>query len=757
MNSLDTVLGIENFPSAMALHELVVDEKGTPIDYVFISANQHFHEHTGLNFDDIVGRRATEVLPGIEETPFIRDYGKVVLTGEPLVVEQFSAVLDRHYSITAFKVGAMRFATMFADITDKKLTEELLKKNEAQLREAQAIASVGSWEYDSDTDSLRWSDETHRIFGTTKGGFEETYESFLSMVHPDDLQQVKELYSRSIEYPHVDYEIEHRLIRRDNGEQRHVYEKCRHERDATGRVVRSLGIVNDITDIRRAEAERARLFAAIEQTDDAIVLTLPNGDIQYVNRSFERMTGYSRYEAIGSNPRILKSGEQDDCYYAQMWETITSGLVWKGRFINRRKDGSLYTEDASISPVFDEFGKISCFVAAKKDVTERISKEAQLQQAQKMETLGRLSSGVAHDFNNVLQIMLGCAEMQLEDGNVDSETSAALEQIKDVALQAAGITRQLLIFARNNVSQSEMVNPNSNIPRLLKMLRRMIGPRIEIEWEPGDLSRPILIDTSNLDQVVANLCINAADAIADSGRIVISTSQIALQNAKDVVSGDTLSPGQYVRIAVHDNGHGMKQSILERIFEPFFTTKEAGKGTGLGLSIVYGIVKQNNGGIDVLTELDNGTTFEIYIPACETRQAVMKAPTDSATGITHTGKTIMLVDDNTELLRQLKKVLELSGSKVHAAQSAEEAIALAEQHNRSIDLTISDIQMPKMNGFDLIRQLRESHPYMKFMIISGFSPDEKMIEKTVGTENYLQKPFPVKNFRSKVQEILASA
>jgi PAS domain S-box-containing protein len=371
--------------------------------------------------------------------------------------------------------------------------------------------------------------------------------------------------------------------------------------------------LRDITQHKQAEAERELLMTAIEQTDECVVITDSRGTIQYVNPVFERRTGYTRQEATGQNPRILKSGQQDKAFYHDLWKTISSGRVWQGRLINKRKNGSLYTEEVSISPVLDTTRRIVNYVAVKRDITEHLHLSNQFQQAQKMESVALLAGGVAHDFNNMLGIILGYTELSLRAVDPVSPIFADLEEIQKAATRSAILTRQLLAFARKQTVAPEVIDLNETAEGMLKMLRRIVGEDINLTWIPETGLWSVKIDPSQVDQILANLCVNAQDAIAGVGKIIVETKNCSFDAEYCSVHPDFV-PGEYVKITVSDNGCGMDKLTLPRIFEPFFTTKGAGEGTGLGLASVYSAVQQNKGFINVYSEPGQGTTFTVYLP-----------------------------------------------------------------------------------------------------------------------------------------------
>ena len=394
-------------------------------------------------------------------------------------------------------------------------------------------------------------------------------------------------------------------------------------RDDEGKVIGHIGLIRDVTRRKQAEAELTRLLRAIEQTTEMIVITDAQGTIQYVNPAFESVTGYTRQEAVGKNPRLLKSGEHDEHFYRNLWKTISGGNTWEGRIVNKRKDGKLYTEEATISPVGDGSGQIVNFVAAKRDISKQLILSAQLQQAQKLESIGRLAGGIAHDYNNMLGVIIGHAELALEASGPEQPVYHALKEILDAATRSASITRQLLGFARRQAIDPQVLDLNEVVESMLKMLRRLIGEELELAWYPQPGLGPVRLDPSQIDQILANLCLNARDAIEHVGTITIETGSASF-DAAYCAEHPGFAPGDYVMLAVSDTGCGMDKKTVQNIFEPFFTTKQKGEGTGLGLATVYGIVRQNEGFINVYSEPGRGTSIRVYLPRC--RKALRRSP-----------------------------------------------------------------------------------------------------------------------------------
>ena len=512
--------------------------------------------------------------------------------------------------------------------------------------------------------------------------------------------------------------------------------------------------IRDITAQKRAKAERTRLMAAIEQVGEGIFVTDAQGTIQFVNPAFKRMTGYSGEEAVGQNLRILKSGEQDELLYRNLWETISGGKTWSGQMVNKRKDGTLYTEETTISPVRDALGQIVNYMGVGRDITDHLRLAAQFQQAQKMEAIGLLAGGVAHDYNNMLTVILGYAELAQRKVDPSQSLYGDLEEIIKAGKRSTGITRQLLTFARKQTIIPVVLDLNKAVTNMLNMLRRLIGESIDLLWLPGHERTLVKMDPVQVDQMLANLCLNARDAIADVGKITIETGNVVFDEAycADHVG---FVAGKYVSLAVSDNGCGMAKETLDQIFEPFFTSKEVGQGTGLGLSMVYGIVKQNNGFINVYSEPGKGTTFRIYLSRCPDQAVDAQGERAVEIPLSH-GETVLLVEDEPALLKMSKMMLQKIGYRVLAAGTPGEAIGLAKKHAGEIHLLLTDVVMPGMNGKDLAERVHVLCPNMKILFMSGYSVNmitsQGVLDESV---NFIEKPFSMNDLGVKMTEVLS--
>ncbi len=403
------------------------------------------------------------------------------------------------------------------------------------------------------------------------------------------------------------------MVRKD-GAVRFMHVRASALRGENGALLGYRAAARDVTARRRARQEAARLAAAIEQSGDAVVLTDPAGRILYVNPAFERTTGYTASEVLGVTAGVLKSGVHDKPFYDALWETLRAGRTWVGRFTNRRKDGSLFVEDATISPVREgPRNRLIGYVAVKRDVTRQVRLEGELAQSQKMEAVGRLAAGIAHDFNNVLAIILSLADLALKRGP-DERAARCLDGIREAALRGSGLTRQILTFGRQSPSVLHALDPREVVAEAVRMLRLLVpsGVRVEPRLESTGF---VAADATQLHQVVANLGTNAGLSMRAAGGVV----EIALEDAWcDRAFADEhrpLPPGPCVRLVVRDTGAGMSRETLARLFEPFFTTRGSGEGTGMGLAVVHGIVQNHGGAITVESEPGKGSTFCVYLPA----------------------------------------------------------------------------------------------------------------------------------------------
>jgi len=495
-------------------------------------------------------------------------------------------------------------------------------------------------------------------------------------------------------------------------------------------------------------------YVAVELAAESIVVTDTDGTIQYVNPAFERTSGFTREEAIGQNPRVRKSGNHEEAFYVHVWGQISQGQVWTGHFINKRKDGSLYEEDATISPVRDRSGKIVNFVSVSRDVTREAGLEKQLREAQKMEAVGRLAGGVAHDFNNLLTVIIGYSQLLLIRLPEGEAMRREIEEIKNAGIRAAALTNQLLVFSRKQVVQPTVLDLNVVVAGIVKMLRRLIGEDVDLTTVMAPGLGSVKADPGHIEQVIMNLVVNARDALSEGGSITIETANVELD---DEYASQHLEvePGPYVALSVSDNGAGIDSETRSHIFEPFFTTKEQGKGTGLGLSTVYEIVKQSGGHISVYSEPGLGTTFKVHLPRVNSEAETSSADTKS-NHLPRGSETVLLVEDDVLVRRFAGRVLRELGYTVLEASDGEAAFnILREDDAHEITLMLTDIVMPRLGGKTLTDRVRFSRPGLKVLFTSGYAGEAVLNNKFID-ENapFLQKPFTPSALALKVREVI---
>ncbi len=509
----------------------------------------------------------------------------------------------------------------------------------------------------------------------------------------------------------------------------------------------------DITERKQAVEERQRLATAIDQAAESVVITDLRGTIQYVNPAFERITGYSRAEAVGQNPRLFKSGRQDMTYYRDMWAALSSGRAWHGRFVNRRKDGQEFTQDSTISPVLDAQGQLVSYVGVSRDVSIELRLESDLRQAQKMETIGRLAGGIAHDFNNILSVIIAYADVVMNSLAPDDDLRGDIKHIREAGDRAASLTKQLLAFSRQQLLEPEVLDLNRVVERMGEMVRRLIGEDVELTLALVEAIDPVKADPRQLEQVILNLVVNARDAMPGGGQLTISTDNVQLDEAYTSQHAD-VSPGAFVLMAITDSGTGMSEATRQRIFDPFFTTKAPGKGTGLGLATVYGIVKQSGGHIWVYSEAGRGSTFKIYLPQ-HVGEVVPRSTPVRRSAVRGAGETILVVEDEDAVRRIAERILSAAGYIVLTAANGVEAIAVLERHARVVDLLLTDVVMPLMNGRDLANRVAELCPAARILFMSGYT-DDAIVDQGVldAGVQFIEKPFNVVALQQKVREVL---
>lgn len=511
-------------------------------------------------------------------------------------------------------------------------------------------------------------------------------------------------------------------------------------------------LISDITEQKREAEEKQKLTIAIEQAVESIIITDEQGTIQYVNPAFEQTTGYTRQEAEGKTPRILKSGKHEQSFYREMWEALGKGEIWSGRIINRKKDGSFIEEFLTISQIRNRENEITNFVGVKRDISREVQLEKQLRQAQKMEAIGTLAGGIAHDFNNLLFAMLGYMTMAISDLPEESNCYDDLQEAIQAGRRAKSLVQQILTFSRQQESKLEAIEVVPVVKEALKLLRATIPTTIDIQQDFSTESLHIMGDSTQIHQVVVNLCANAAHAMhGTSGTLTITLGKVSI--TEEFARQQSIEPGIYAKFIVRDTGHGIEQHILDRIFDPFFTTKSVGEGTGMGLAVVHGIVQSHHGTITVSSEFGHGTRFEVYLP--EISEEKLKNEKGPDQYIQGKGR-ILVIDDEPSLVKLQKRLLERCGYQVSQATSGHEGLKLFQEAAEPFDLVITDQTMPKMTGLQFAESIQKLGSKVPIILITGYKlPEEGGDLKHLGIIQQILKPVEAAQLSQIVDEALA--
>jgi len=628
-----------------------------------------------------------------------------------------------------------------------------LADSERQLKEAQRIAHVGSWEWEMDSSRTTWSEEMRRLFGIDQVPPSDLH-GFLATVHPDDRERVKVTLMAGLA---ARWPFHHQLrIMRPDGEVRTILTHNEVVLDEKGVVVGLRGAVQDVTDIERTASalrESEERYRMLFENNPHPMWVYDVGSLRFlaVNAAAVAHYGYSREEFLGMTIADIRPEDDRDALRARV-AAAAPGLDKAGVWRHRRKDGSLVEVEISSHSV--TFGAQSARLVLASDVTERRRLEQQLRQAQKMEAVGRLAGGVAHDFNNILGVIMGYGDILSRRLPRGDALAGKVAEIVRAAERAAALTRQLLAFSRQQVLQPRVLDLNVVMGEMDKMLRRLIGENIELKTRLQEQLGSVMADPGQMEQVIMNLAVNARDAMPQGGSLLLETRDVELDESYVRLHPSARS-GPHVMLAVSDTGCGMDPETMARIFEPFFTTKLQGKGTGLGLSTVYGIVDQSGGSIEVYSEPGRGTTFKIYLPRVEGRAEHTAAmeQTSPPTG----SETVLLVEDEEALRGMIREALEGAGYRVVEAGTPRQALAIAESHQGNIHMMLTDVVMPGMSGRDLAERLKPLRPGVAVVYMSGYTDDaigrHGLLE--AGT-HFLQKPFTSQQLLVKCREVLSS-
>lgn len=651
---------------------------------------------------------------------------------------------------------------VFFDITEHKEAEEALRKSQAGLAEAQRLAQLGSWEWQIPSNEVLWSDEVYHVLGLNPGENKPSFEAYLKAVHPGDRALARRAFS-DVLYHDRPYRIRHRIIKAD-GSERFVYAQGEIFYDDSGQPLRMMGTIQDITERKRYEealTESERRYRLLAENVTDVIWTM---DLQlnftFVSPSIKWLSGYEARDYIKlplerilapASQEVVRNKLQEELSKAEDSRDPARAVTLELELF--RQDGSTVWAEVKASLLRDDQGHPVGLLGVSRDITARRKLEAQLQQAQKMEVVGRLAGGVAHDFNNLLTAILGYTGLLLAGLNEGDPSYQELMEIRKAGERAGLLIRQLLAFSRRQVLRPISLDLNQVIENLAKMLKRVIGEDIQLEINYGADLGQVMADPGQIEQVVLNLTVNARDAMPRGGKLTVRTANVELDETY-ARSHAQVQPGPYVVLAVTDTGSGMDTATRDRIFEPFFTTKEMGKGTGLGLSTVYGIVHQSGGHIWVYSEPGLGATFKVYLPRVVA--GAETALSEEGAEVSLQGQeTILLVEDDDVVREITGRILRRSGYQVLEAREGNEALEISQSHQGPIHLVLSDLVMPGINGRELVLQIASQHPGIKVALMSGYAEEGIIDREILGTGiGFIEKPFEARVLLRKVWELL---
>jgi len=725
-----------------------------------IGANFFFllaEESKQLSIDRYTKRQRGESVPDRYEVSFIKKNGERRI-GEV----QSNVFMDAD--------GRANSLLQVYDITERLLSEKTLKESEQKYRIL--IENAGEAVFVAQDGMLKFANtSTETIIGHPKETL--TSKPFTEFIHPDDRMMVLDRHFKRMQGEDLPYRYAFRILTK-SGETRWVeLNSVLIEWEGRPATLIFLSDINDRVQMEEALRKSEEKFRFLAEKMGDIIWTMDlNLKTTYVSPSIHRLHGFTPEERNLQKVEETMTPESLSyamTVFAQEMEREKTGGLDPDRTISLEleyyhKDGTTSWMENVMKGMRDANGELVGIYGLSRDITEKKYAEAEkqklqslLNQAQKMESVGRLAGGVAHDFNNMLGVILGHTELVLKKADLNLPAQNAIKEIQRAAQRAADLTSQLLSFARKQTIFPKQLFLNETVSDMITMLRRLIGEGIHLIWMPGANLWPVKMDPAQVDQILANLCVNARDAIHDKsggvGNIAIKTENVSLNHAFCAGHPDII-PGDYVLFEVKDDGCGMNVEITEKLFEPFFTTKAVGKGTGLGLATIYGIVRQNNGIIKVFSQPDQGTTFDIYMPRDTDATALPqeKIPQEKPAGGT---ETILVVEDEPAVLDMTRLMLENMGYRLLTAGSPSDAIHVAESHAGSVDLLMTDVIMPEMNGRDLAGRLSAKYPHLNVLFMSGYTADvinhRGVLDKNV---HFIQKPFTMNELAAGVQKAL---
>lgn len=730
---------------------------------IFDGANPAADKILGVDNSALIGKEIEEAFPVLKTTDIPAHYYEAAASGKFFRNEEVyytGGEISGAYEVHAFQVEPGVMATVFSDISERKRTEEEIKYQNSLMKTQQEATEDGILIVDRNGRILTYNKKFTTIWKIPEellvSGSDQPVLDYVadSVAEPEEfINRVRYLYSSENESSHEFIKMKDgRILERYSSpvvaEDKTYYGRVWYFRDITAQKMAEESIKN-------SEAEFRGLFEAT-----------PTGAVMLVNRRYKRvssryckMTGYTPEELIGQPTRLLYTNDEMDSHVGQiLYDTMKKDGIGMCDAQLKKKDGSIIDIMIYASPIDPaDFSKgiaaiLEDLTLQKKAEAEREKLREELIQSQKMESIGRLAGGIAHDFNNLLTAIMGNAELAMRTTPEDEHLHAQLNIIKQAAKSAAELVGQLLAFSRKQIIDPKVVNLNTSIENMRKMLERIIGENIILRFNPQRNIHNLKIDITQMQQIIINLMANARDAMPDGGIVTIETANVVLDDSFGARHNYHLH-GDHVMLAVSDNGSGISRDTMEHLFEPFYTTKEMGKGTGLGLSTVYGAVKQNNGVINVYSEEGKGTSFKIYFPAVD--EDASELHLDMNDDLPPGTESILLVEDNPYVLQFSEGVLRLLGYDVTTAHNGEEAIEILKSGNRHYDLLMTDVILPGINGRALAETILEMQPDIRVLFNSGYAENAIVAHGVLDRGlNFISKPFSAYDLANKIREVL---
>jgi len=664
-------------------------------------------------------------------------------------------VHDRGFQVRNAAGILVRLTGIASDITERKQTEEALQRRQTELQVLFDLTPAMIFFKDTKNGILRVNKRFAETVGKPVADIEgkpypEIHSEDAAKYYVDDLEVIQS------GVPKLGI-IE--TIRDREGKEIWVQTDKVPVCDKAGSVIGIVAMCQDITHRKKAEETLRLLNSAVLQSRESILITdaeldLPGPRVVFVNPAFTKMTGYSQEEAIGKTPRILQGPRTDKTVLSRLRKNLEQGETFEGEAINYRKDGKEFDLEWQIAPIRDVAGTITHFLSIQRDITARKRFEAQLFQSQKMETVGKLAGGVAHEFNSILTAIIGQSELMLDDLPAGSPLRKSAAEIRKAASRAATLTRQLLAYGRKQFLKPETLDLNRVMASMDGMFHHLMGGDVDMQIIPARGLQAVKADAGQIEQVIMNMAINARDAMPNGGKLTLETANVTFDQ-ESVGRYPELQEGDYVMLAITDTGRGMSAEVKARVFEPFFSTKEVGQGTGLGLSTCYGIIKQSGGHISVYSELARGATFKIYLPQVDQETKIRLQRRDSPALPCGT-ETILLVEDDPALREMAATLLRRLGYNVLAAANGIEALSLKQQRDIGhVDLLFTDVVMPHMSGKELAERVKALYPHTKILFTSAYT-ENSIIHQGVLNKGMalLQKPFTPSALAHKLRELL---